>query len=107
MINNPGDIIKPGNRKTIGEMGMPFFKSQNKYGNLYIDFEIVYLNKLSDEQGKKIAEILNNKKINYADNLPKGIEEYNLKDYDKSRINTLYKGGKVENEEDEDNEKVK
>jgi DnaJ-class molecular chaperone len=51
-----------GTLKTVEELGMPFFNSPNKYCNLYIDFKIIFPDKLSDEQGKKIAEILNNKR---------------------------------------------
>ena len=93
-------FIQPGTLKTVEDLGMPFFNSQNRYGNLYIDFQIIFPDKLSEVQVKKITELLNNTKINYAENLPENIEKYSLKDYDDSKINSSYKGGKAKDKDD-------
>jgi DnaJ family protein A protein 2 len=54
--NVPGEIIKPGVIKTVKECGLPFFEAPYKYGNLYINFNIKFPEKLEKSQ----AELLNN-----------------------------------------------
>ena len=48
----PGEIIKPGVLKTVHECGMPFFESPYRFGNLYINFNIVFPSSLDEEQMK-------------------------------------------------------
>ena len=75
---------------------MPFFNSPYRFGNLYLDFQIVFPNKLTEEENKKLTEILQNDRINKIGNLPKDIEKYTMEDYDASETNSSYKGGKKE-----------
>ena len=90
------EIIQPGTLKTIKNLGMPFFKSSDKYGNLIIEFKIVLPDKLTEEQKKKMNEILKNEKNNIIDDLNKDMEKYHLEDYNESETNPYYKGGKKE-----------
>ena len=90
--SSPGEIIQPQTLKTVEELGMPFFNSPFRFGHLYIDFQIVFPDKLSDEQSNKITEILNNERLNHVGNVPKDIEKYTLEDYDASETNSSYKG---------------
>ena len=41
---------------------MPFFNSPDKYGNLYVEFKIVFPDKLNKEQYNKLDEFLKMKK---------------------------------------------
>ena len=105
----PGEIIQPEKLKTVSELGMPFFNSPYRFGNLYLDFQIIFPDKLSDEQNKKITEILKNERINNIGKLPKDIEKYTMEDYNASEANSSYKGGKKEDwrgdgDDDEDEE---
>ena len=108
--SKPGEIIQPQTLKTVEELGMPFFNSPFRFGNLYIDFQIAFPDKLTDEQSQKITKILNNERINHVGSIPKDIEKYNLENYDASETNSSYKGGKKEDwkgedgDEDEDEE---
>ena len=108
--SKPGEIIQPQTLKTVEELGMPFFNSPFRFGNLYIDFQIAFPDKLTDEQSQKITKILNNERINHVGSIPKGIEKYTLENYDASETNSSYKGGKKEDwkgedgDEDEDEE---
>jgi DnaJ family protein A protein 2 len=110
IYTEPGEIIQPEKLKTVSELGMPFFNRPYKYGNLYLDFQIIFPDKLTNEQTAKIIEILNNEKINKIGKLPKDIEKYTLEDYDASETNSSYKGGKKEDWKgdisDDDNKKV-
>ena len=75
--------------------------------NFYIGFYFVFPDKLTDEQSKKISEILKNERINHVGNVPKDIEKYTMEDYNASETNSSYKGGKKEDwrgEGDDDDE---
>ena len=107
--SKPGEIIQPQTLKTVEELGMPFFNSPFRFGNLYIDFQIAFPDKLSDEQSTKITEILNNERLNHVGSIPKDIEKATLEDYNASEANSSYKGGrkedwKGEDDDDEDEE---
>ena len=102
--SSPGEIIQPQTLKTVEELGMPFFNSPFRFGHLYIDFQIVFPDKLSDEQSNKITEILNNERLNYVGNVPKDIEKYTLEDIDASETNSSYKGCKKEDWKGEDDD---
>ena len=85
---------------------MPFFNSPNKYGNLYIEFKIVFPEKLTKEQNKILNEVLKDEKINIEDDLSLDIEKFQLDYYNELEMNPYYKGGKKEDlegkEPDED-----
>ncbi len=107
IYTEPGEIIEPEKLKTVAELGMPFFERPFKFGNLYLDFQIVFPDKLTNEQSTKITQILNNERLNKVGKLPKDIEKYTMEDYDASETNSSYKGGKKEDwrgEDDDDDE---
>jgi len=45
--NNPGEVIKPDEVKTIMGKGLPFHKQSYKYGNLFVSFKVKFPTKLS------------------------------------------------------------
>ena len=96
--------------KTVKNLGVPFFNSSDKYGNLYIKFKIVFPSKLTEEQKKKLNEILKEEKITIIDDLKEDLEKFNLEDYNETETNPYYKGGIKEDWKgdisDDDNKKV-
>ena len=108
--SKPDEIIQHDTLKTIKNFGMPFFNISDKYRNLFIEFKIVLLNKLTEEQKKKLNEILKEEKIIIIDDLSKDMEKVNLEDYNESETNPHYKGGKKEDwkeeNSDDDNQNV-
>ena len=40
--NEPGEVIKPDDLKTIPEKGLPFYKQPYKFGNLFVKFSVVF-----------------------------------------------------------------
>ena len=40
--NNPGEVIKPDDLKTVAEKGLPFHKQPYKFGNLFVMFKVTF-----------------------------------------------------------------
>jgi DnaJ family protein A protein 2 len=55
--SKPGEVTKPGELKTVKELGMPFFETPYKYGNLYINFEFIFPEKVDQKQAKILMEV--------------------------------------------------
>ncbi len=53
----PGEIIKPGVLKTVKECGMPFLDAPYKYGNLYVNFNIVFPEKIDNTQTEMLNKV--------------------------------------------------
>ena len=55
-----GEIVKPGDVRTVEELGMPLMRTPYKHGNLFISFEVEFpLSKsLTDDQVKSLKSIL-------------------------------------------------
>ena len=47
--NNPGEVIKPDDIKTVDGKGMPFHKKPFTFGNLFIVFKIAFPESLKKE----------------------------------------------------------
>jgi len=99
------EIVKPGVMKTIKELGCPFFGSPFRHGHLYIDFEIIFPEKLDEKETKLISEILKDERLNKNDSMSDSKEDvYFLSDYKIEDENTNYKGGKRKETGEEDEE---
>jgi DnaJ family protein A protein 2 len=64
-----GDILKPGEERTIQGEGMPCFKNPFQKGNLHIKFDIVFPESLSSEVVSQLSSLLPPR--NKKDNIPK------------------------------------
>lgn len=40
--NNPGEVIKPDDLKTIPDKGLPFHKKTWQFGNLFVKFTVIF-----------------------------------------------------------------
>ena len=47
--NEPGEVIKPDDLKTIPDKGLPFHKSTFKFGNLFILFKVEFPKSLTKQ----------------------------------------------------------
>ncbi|MCQ2818946.1 MAG: DnaJ domain-containing protein [archaeon] len=104
VYTKPGEIIKPKQLKTIQELGMPFFGSPLRTGNLYLDFQIVFPEKFSEEESKKLNQIFHNERLHGKKPSPKKVEQYYLQDFNENQENTNHRGGNMDDNEDEDGE---
>jgi len=98
--NSPGEIIKPNDLKTITGKGLPFHKTDYKFGNLFVTFKVKFPTKLST------AEIDHAKKA--LGHMPKVDTEMDCKEtcvletYTESQRNTHANGGNEANDSDEE-----
>ena len=46
--NNPGEVIKPDDIKTVEGKGLPFHKQSFKFGNLFVMFKVTFPKSLGD-----------------------------------------------------------
>jgi DnaJ family protein A protein 2 len=92
--NKEGDIVKPGVLKTVKECGMPFFESPFRFGNLFINFNIIFPDKLEQSQKESLSKLFNGAKLNKV--TEKVEEVYTLCDFKAEDENTHHTGGKKE-----------
>ena len=52
--NQPGEVIKPDDIKTVEGYGMPYHKQTYKFGNLFVVFKLVFPKELKKDQVEKI-----------------------------------------------------
>jgi DnaJ family protein A protein 2 len=86
--------ISHGMIKTIKDLGMPFFESSHKFGNLYIRITVDFPNKLEPSDKEALYSILIDQKK--EDKFDEVNEKYFLTDFIESEENTNHSGGKKE-----------
>jgi DnaJ family protein A protein 2 len=100
--SRPDDIVKPGVLKTVKELGMPFFESPFRFGNLYINFNIIFPESLDKKQAATLAHIFPSMKKQQITEMYD--ETYTISDFKPEDENTHYAGGKKEHRRDEEDE---
>jgi DnaJ family protein A protein 2 len=60
--NEPGQVVKPEDIKTVEGFGMPFHKTSYKFGNLFILFKIKFPEQLKAEQLEPLRAALSAQK---------------------------------------------
>jgi len=56
--NNPGEVIKPDDLKTITDKGLPFHKRSYEFGNLYVKFNVTFPDSMTKPQLKALNSAL-------------------------------------------------
>jgi len=69
-------LFRPGYKKRIPGQGMPLMKDPEKYGDLIIEFDVEYPQRLNPDQKLYIKEaLINNKKQQHNPNRKKNITD--------------------------------
>ena len=97
----PGEIIRPGVLKTVSDCGMPFYESPVRFGNLYLDFNIVFPKHLNEEQMKELKHLFPMGDTSIKDE-DKITEKYPMTDYKESESNQYATGKEDEREDNEE-----
>ncbi|XP_018333900.1 dnaJ homolog subfamily A member 2 [Agrilus planipennis] len=79
----PGDVIKPGDTKTVPGEGMPQYKNPFEKGNLYVTFDITFpSNHFANERQLKVLESILPPRPQFTMPVGEHVEEVDLHDYD-------------------------
>ena len=99
--NEPGEVIKPDDLKTIPEKGLPFHKQSFKFGNLYVIFKVTFPERLNKPQLGFINQAFGAKQ-EMDDEMAD--ETCNLIKYEESQRNTHATGGQEADEDDDEDD---
>jgi DnaJ-class molecular chaperone len=97
--SDPGQIIKPGEKKCVPNEGMPVHKQPNKFGDLIIQFTVLFPERMEESQIERLRTVLPP---------PKNLDvEYDANDahdcyVSKTNLDDLRK--EIEKEDDDDDE---
>jgi len=65
LVISTNDIIQPGERRIVSQQGMPVLNKPDKFGDLYIEFQVVLPSSLTPEQVTNIQKIIPRKPLDY------------------------------------------
>lgn len=82
--NSDGDVVRPGDIRTLEELGMPLMSTPYKHGNLFISFEVEFPvpGSLTENNIKELEKVLPGEKLLEKDNGNK----YKCIPFDKSQV---------------------
>ena len=98
-----GEIIKPGILKCVSDLGMPFYDNPVRFGNLYLDFNIVFPKNLNEKQINDLKELFPNSDME-VDDIGNITEKYPLTDYNENDENQFATGKDRDDDDEESNE---
>lgn len=103
----PGEVIKPGDLKTVPGEGMPIYRRSQDFGDLYIQFEIKFPEKnwVAEDKLLALEELLPQRRP-VPDLSGKEVDEYTLSDVDPSRRMGGSSGDHMETDEDQEQPSV-
>ena len=94
--NEKGQIIKPGQKMTVEGLGMPFHKTNYKYGNLFITFKIKFPDTMTAPDCAKVADILKTNKLpSELQDIEACKETVKCREFSEADKNTQATGGKT------------
>ena len=96
-----GEIIKPGILKCVSDLGMPFYDNPVRFGNLYLNFNIVFPKSLSDKQKNDLNDLFPNSDME-VDDIDNISEKYPLSDYNENDENQFATGKDRDDDDDEE-----
>jgi len=101
--NEPGQVIKPDDIKTVFDKGLPFHKQSYKNGNLYVMFKITFPKEMPKPALEACAIALGAQKSKTDEDMTDA-ETVSLEGYSEQQRNTNATGGQGQGESDEDEE---
>lgn len=101
--NEPGEVIKPDDLKTLPEKGLPFYKQPFKFGNLFITFKVVFPDSMPVAHLPALKKALPApQKGNDDDDM--AAETVLLQPFDEAQRNTKAAGGTRDESDEEEEE---
>lgn len=89
-----GEKLSHGMIKTVKDLGMPFFESSHKFGNLYLRINVLFPERLEPCDKKALLDLLSEGKTQVI--TTDFQEKYYTTDFIQSEENTHHSGGRKE-----------
>ena len=99
--NTPGKVIKHDEIQTIEEQGMPFHKKSYKFGNLFVQFDVIFPEKVSDLQKENLVKAFGAQK---QPDITDVKETLIMEDVQSWHKNPNPEGGEAPSQDEEDDE---
>ena len=90
--NEPGEVIKPDDIKTVPEKGFPFYKSPYRFGNMFIKFTVTFPDSIPVAKLPSLAPALPGPEAGSED-ADMDAETFMLQAFDENQRNTKAGGG--------------
>ena len=100
--NEPGEVIKPDDLKTVPEKGLPFYKQPYKFGNMFVMFKVTFPDKMAIDKIPAIKGALPGPAA--ETDAAMDAETCMLSNFEESQRNTKAGGGTRDDSEDEEEE---
>jgi len=104
--NEKGQVIKPGSVMTCEGLGMPFHKTPYKYGNLFINFKIIFPDSMDQGEMTSMQTTLKSqaKSSDEQTEIDAVADHVELEAFQESHKNTHAQGGTKADHSDEEEE---
>lgn len=100
--NEPGEVIKPDDLKTVPEKGLPFHKQPYKFGNLFVMFKVTFPDSMPVDKIPAVQSALPGPTADGDEAMD--AETCMLQAFEESQRNTKAGGGTRDDSDDEDEE---
>lgn len=100
--NNPGEVIKPDDLKTVPDKGLPFHKSPFRFGNLFIKFTVTFPDKIDVSKLSNLSTALPAPAQSRTEDADMDAETFMLSAFTESQRNTKAAGGTQDDSDEEE-----
>jgi DnaJ family protein A protein 2 len=100
--NEPGQVIKPDDLKTVPEKGLPFHKSPFRFGNLFIKFTVTFPDSIPAAKLAGLRQALPAPAQAAAEDADMDAETFMLSAFEESQRNTKAAGGTQDDSDEEE-----
>ena len=97
--NNPGEVIKPDDLKTVAEKGLPFHKQPYKFGNLFVMFKVTFPDSVPIDKVPFLIKALPSPSTSADTDMD--AETVLLTHFDEAKRNTKAGGGQQDDSDEE------
>lgn len=99
IISDSSSTFQHGQIKTILEKGLPFFNNPRKFGNMHVEFNVIFPSVISPQKLEEVEKILTDRLATLDQNKVETSEVYTLEKFNPEDINPSVTGGKIEKKE--------
>ena len=95
LLIETSSIVQHGEIKVIPGKGLPFFNSPKRYGNMFIEFMIIFPSTINEDKLKLVEVLLSERYHGIDKKIEEEKESYVLSNFNPDEVNTNVTGGRV------------